>query len=82
MRDDNTILEMAIMEILMERGEGKSICPSEVVRRLYPENWRDKMTDVRQAARELVKKQIIVITQKGQVVDPDAKGAIRLKLKV
>ena len=78
---DHKILENTILEMLLERGEGKSICPSEVVRRLYPLNWREKMDDVRTAARDLVAENKIEITQKGEVVNPNSKGAIRLRLK-
>ena len=68
------------MEMLIERGVGKSICPSEVVRRLYPENWREKMNLVRSVAKDLVEKNLIEITQKGEVVQADIKGPIRLRL--
>jgi hypothetical protein len=79
---DHKILEETILEMLLEQGEGKSICPSEVVRRLYPLNWREKMDDVRTVARELVAKDKIEITQKGEVVNSNSKGAVRLRLKI
>lgn len=75
------LLEETIVQLLFERERGKTICPSEVVRLLYPENWQDKMEDVRRAARRLVHKNVIMITQKNQAVDVNAKGPIRLKLK-
>lgn len=81
MKNQNQIIESKIMEILTERGFGKSICPSEIVRRLYPEDWRDKMDLVRAVARELVEKKLIEITQKGKAVNVDAKGPIRLRLR-
>jgi predicted Zn-ribbon and HTH transcriptional regulator len=70
----------AILSLLEKRVKGKTICPSEV---LAPESKKNKvlMEEVRKAARELVKKGKIVMTQKGQVVDPEnVKGPIRLKL--
>ena len=71
-----------ILEMLLRRDPGKTICPSEVARKLFPENWRDEMEHVRAVAKELVKNGKIVITQAGQEVDPDDfKGAIRLRLK-
>lgn len=71
-----------IIEELLKRDPGKTICPSEVARALYPDNWREKMEEVRVVARELVKEGKIVITQGGQIVDPEKlKGAIRLRLK-
>ena len=80
--NDHKILENTILEMLLERGEGKSICPSEVVRRLYPLYWKEKMDDVRTAARELVAENKIEFTQKGEVVNPNSKGPIRLRLKI
>lgn len=75
-------IEEKIMELLLERGPSKTICPSEVARALFPEDWREHMEEVRSVARALVKKDLIAITQAGQEVDPDNfKGAIRLRLK-
>jgi hypothetical protein len=73
--------ENDLMQLLKKRGAGKTICPSEIL----PENLKKEkavMEQVRQAARRLVAKGEIEITQKGVVVDPStAKGPIRLKLK-
>lgn len=75
-------IEDEILEMLLRRDVGKTICPSEVARKLYPDNWREEMEQVRQIARKLVKEGKIAITQAGQEVDPDHfKGAIRLRLK-
>jgi hypothetical protein len=71
-----------ILEMLLRRDPGKTICPSEVARSLYPENWREEMEHVREVSRALVREGKIVITQKGQEVDAENfKGAIRLRLK-
>jgi hypothetical protein len=70
-----------IRELLAQRSEGKTICPSEV---LPTEERKDKvkMEAVREAARSLVVAGEIEITQKGRVVDPNSiKGPIRLRLK-
>lgn len=73
-------LESAILDLLDRRGRGKSLCPSEVARQERPDDWREHMERVRQAARRLVARGEVVITQKGRVVDPStAKGAIRLR---
>lgn len=62
----------------MERGFNKSFCPSEVARRLDPENWRSIMRAVRNTALEL---DTIKITQAGIPVGAeDIKGPIRLSL--
>ena len=78
-------LEAAILQLLSERGAGKTICPSEAARAVASgkekEDWEPLMEPARQAARRLVADGKIVITQGGVVVDPSrAKGPIRLKL--
>jgi hypothetical protein len=71
-----------ILEMLLRRDPGKTICPSEVARSLYPENWREEMEHIREVAKVLVSEGKIVITQKVIEVDPENfKGAIRLRLK-
>jgi len=70
-----------ILSLLEKRSLGRSICPSEV---LVGEFKKDKilMEQVRKCAIELAHAGVIVITQKGQVVDPDNfKGPIRLLKK-
>lgn len=72
--------EQDILELLRQRGAGKTICPSEILSEDLKNN-KSLMEDVRQAARRLVAQGLIVITQKGHPVDPStAKGPIRLKL--
>ena len=53
----------AILELVAARGADKSACPSEVARRLYPEDWRAHMGEVRAAARELLREGRIRVTQ-------------------
>lgn len=74
-------IEDTIIELLLSRDKGKTICPSEVVRKLYPADWRDKMETVRSIGGRLAQENIIVITQKNQIVDVNVKGPIRFKLK-
>ena len=79
-------LEKAILDMLAERDAGKTICPSEVARGLAGEEdrsaWEALMEPVRAAARSLVTKGKLEITQGGKVVRSDtAKGPIRLRLK-
>jgi hypothetical protein len=80
--DTGKELENMILDLLAQRKEGATICPSEVARKCFGEDaWREQMETVRQAARRLVADGQIEITQKGQVVDPSrAKGPIRLRL--
>ena len=71
----------AIRALLIERGEGKSICPSEAARRVGGESWRDLTEPARQAARRLVAAGEAEVTQNGRVVDPStARGPIRVRL--
>lgn len=73
-------LEHAIVQLLRQRGAGKTLCPSEAARAVDPENWRPLMERARHAARRLVSQGLLEITQGGQVVDPSsARGPIRLR---
>lgn len=76
-------VEAEMMRLLEERGKQKSICPSDPVRLLFPEElWRDHMETARMAARRLVAQGKAEILQKGQVMDPStARGPIRVRLK-
>lgn len=74
-------IEDVIFQLLAERDAGKSICPSEVARRLEPEGWRRLMPHVRATSVGLMRQGRLVILKKGKPVDPDAfKGVIRLRL--
>ncbi len=73
-------LEEAILRLLDKRKAGASICPSEAARAVRPDDWRPLMEPTRAAARRLVHRGRLEISQKGQRVDPDrARGAIRLR---
>ena len=79
-------LEAEILRLLEERGEGKTICPSEVARAVVASEeralWEPLMGAVRAAALQLVAEGEVAITQRGQVVDgATAKGPIRLRLR-
>jgi len=70
-----------IIELLLERAPGKTICPSEVLPMEQKHN-KELMEMIRQAARELVAAGKIEITQIGEVINPQKiKGPIRLRLK-
>lgn len=78
---DDLYIEEKILQLLSQRAKTSSICPSEVLPDEEKQN-KDRMQQVRLAARRLVHKGKILITQKNQIVDPsDFKGPIRLKLK-
>lgn len=73
-------LETAILELLSHRPGGSSICPSEAARVVDAEQWRQLMEPARRAARRLVARELVDITQKGRPVDPSLfKGPIRIR---
>ena len=79
-------LEERILQLLHARGVGRTICPSEAARAVAGseerEAWEPLMEPARAAARRLVARGQLVITQGGQVVDAStARGAIRLRLR-
>lgn len=80
-----------ILEVLAERGPGRSVCPSEVARRFAetrrkptdpPDLWRRYLAPVRQQAKSLARQGRIVLLRRKRPVDPHApvKGVIRLAL--
>ncbi|WP_374432907.1 DUF3253 domain-containing protein [Tabrizicola sp.] len=71
-------MRAAIMDLALQRGRGKSLCPSEVAKALSPD-WRPLMPEVRRVAADIAE---IVATQNGVEVDPrTARGPIRLRLR-
>ena len=63
------------------RGADKTICPSEVARAMFGENWRSEMQMVRDAAFSLATQNQVIVTQKGEKVDPENfKGPIRIQI--
>ena len=80
-RPVDVLLEEAIRDLLSSREAGASICPSEAARRVAEgDEWRPLMEPSRRAARRLVDRGEIEITQGGVRVDPStARGPIRLR---
>lgn len=75
-------LEQAIVDLLSQRGEGKTICPSEAARAIGDRGWRDQMPLAREAAAALAAEGRIEVLQKGEPVDAlQARGPIRLRLR-
>nr|WP_133770113.1 DUF3253 domain-containing protein [Enterovirga rhinocerotis] len=67
-------LERTILDLVAERGAGKTICPSEAARALAgkePDAWGRVMPLVRRTAVRLTKEGRVAIRRKGKVVDPD-----------
>lgn len=77
----NRRIAEALLELLEARGIHKTLCPSEVARRVQPEDWRPLMPAVREVARGYAAYGSIRFTQRGQTVDPEAHtGPVRLGL--
>ncbi|MFY0408288.1 DUF3253 domain-containing protein [Solicola sp. PLA-1-18] len=73
-------LERTILTLLDARARDATICPSEAARAVGGDDWRDLMEPARAAARRLVDRGDVQITQRGQVVDPStARGPIRIR---
>jgi Protein of unknown function (DUF3253) len=74
-------LRTTILRLTRERGPDKTICPSDAARAVGGDDWRDLMDDARDIAKHLARKGEVEITQKGEVLDPDAtwRGPIRIR---
>ncbi|WP_105036416.1 DUF2256 and DUF3253 domain-containing protein [Cryobacterium aureum] len=73
-------LEEAIITLLAARTQTATICPSDAAKTVGGEEWRDLMEPARRAARRMVARGELQITQGGAVVDPStAQGPIRLR---
>ena len=75
-------LESTILELARQRGPAKTICPSDAARAVGGDEWRDLMDDARTVARDLARRGQVEITQRGEVLDPDAtwRGPIRIRI--
>ncbi len=72
-------IERSIGQLLDQRAEGTTICPSEAARAVGGKEWRDLMPDAREAAARMADRGEVVVTQKGQEVDAlTARGPIRI----
>jgi hypothetical protein len=80
MKIDTTHIEKAIFDLLDARAPGKTICPSEVARKLAPDDWRPLMPQVRAVAVALAGTHALDILQKGHAIAHDSPihGPIRL----
>jgi hypothetical protein len=73
-------LERSVLELLDGRAGRATICPSEAARAVGGDDWRSLMEPARAAARRLVARGAVEITQGGRVVDPStARGPIRVR---
>lgn len=71
-------IRAAILDLALQRGRTKSLCPSDVAKALDAD-WRGLMPEVRAVAGTMPE---ILATQGGGEVDPvTARGPIRLRLR-
>ena len=75
-------IEAAILKLVSEAPEGRSISPADVAKAIDPERFNRKFGHVRQAAIRLAVEGKVSILRKGKPVDPHrpVKGVIRLAL--
>lgn len=72
-------ISQSILALAASRGAGKSICPSEVARALWPDDWRGRMEAVREEAFRLRDEGRVRILQSGEEVAGRAvRGPIRI----
>jgi hypothetical protein len=75
-------LEATLLELLRQRGPGKTIGPTDVARALggdHPDGWGPLMQPVRRTAVRLMREGRVVIVRKGRPVDSgDFKGVYRI----
>lgn len=75
----------SVIELLVERGPGHSICPSEAARALGARvgvRWQDLMRPVRAVAAALADAGLIEAIQHEAVVDiREVRGPVRLRLR-
>jgi len=69
-------LETALDDLLCERGPQKTICPSEVARRAYPETWRSHMAQVHALAEDKAKAGHIRLLKNGQPIEPESRRGV------
>lgn len=84
MSDQTMKIDHTIMDLLAQRGNDKSISPSDVARAIAgtdEKQWRLLMKPIRARAILLAGQNDIVILRKGKPVDPENfKGVYRLGL--
>ncbi len=76
-------LRAAMCALARHRGSDSSTCPSDAARAVGGDNWRELMAGARDIARDLASSGDVEITQRGEVLDPDAtwRGPIRIRIR-
>ncbi len=76
------ILDLAILE-MAKRRHPKTICPSEVLRWIYPHDWRAFMPEVQESMMWLFRNGKIQVTQAGKPAATNnlPRGPVRISIK-
>jgi Protein of unknown function (DUF3253) len=78
-------IRACVLELLVSRGAGRSICPSEAARLLamrFGGHWQDLMRPVRTVAAAMADAGAIEVLQHEAVVDiGEVRGPVRLRLR-
>ena len=73
-------LESAIVDLLQQQPVQGSICPSEAAQTVAGKAWQPLIESSRMAARRLVHRGVVEITQQNKKIDiSTAKGLIRIR---
>jgi hypothetical protein len=78
-RHGESVLRAEILRIAEQRGDAKTLCPSDAARSIGGDAWRDLMPAARRIAFELAAEGLVDVTQHGARVEPDARGPIRIR---
>lgn len=74
-------LDAAIRALAGHRGSRSSTCPSDAARAVGGADWRAAMDTAREISRDLARRGMVHITQRGEILDPDGRwrGPIRIR---
>lgn len=74
------VLKTAILEMCRQM-KNNTFCPSEVVTRMFPEDWEQFLEEVRSVAIEMNQEGLILIMENGKPIDPDSVpiGSFRIR---
>jgi len=64
------VLRTAILEMCRQK-KNDPFCPSDVVKRMFPEDWEEFLEEVKSVAMELNREGSILILQNEKPIDPE-----------
>ncbi len=77
------VLRTAILEMCRQK-KNSAFYPSEVAKRMFPEDWPLFLEEVRSVALEMNREGLIQIMQNEKIIDPDSVpiGPIRISSRI